>query len=83
METKYFVARAFRYKESGNWEYKMVGMYADLSTAKQAYYSNMGSIIKESNDFVMVILYDSYGNKILSDFDNTYVAPEPPEPNAE
>ena len=61
----------------------MVGMYADLSTAKQAYYSNMGSIIKESNDFASVILYDSYGNKILSDFDNTYVAPEPPEPNAE
>ena len=85
METKYFVCRAFRYKESGNWEYKMVGAYDDVSTAKQAYYSNMGSIIKASNDFASVILYDSYGNKILSDFDSTYVAPEPPtpEPNEE
>ena len=82
METKYFVCRAFRYKESGNWEYKMVGMYDDLSAAKQAYYSNMGSIIKASNDFAMVILYDSFGNKILSDYDNTYVEPAP-EPNAE
>lgn len=82
METKYFVARAFRYKESGSWEYKLVGMYDDISTAKQAYYSNMGSIIKPTNDFAMVILFDSYGNKILSDFDNTYVAPEP-EPNEE
>ena len=54
METKYFVCRAFRYKASGNWEYKMVGAYDDVSTAKQAYYSNMGSIIKDSNDFAMV-----------------------------
>ena len=80
METKYFVCRAFRYKESGNWEYKMVGAYDDLSTAKQAYYSNMGSIIKPANDFASVILYDSFGNKILSDFDDTH---EEPEPNAE
>lgn len=80
METKYFVCRAFRYKESGNWEYKMVGCYDDVSTAKQAYYSNMGSIIKPTNDFAMVILYDSYGNKLMADFDSTYVAPEPPEP---
>lgn len=82
METKYFVCRAFRYKESGNWECKMVGAYDSLSAAKQAYYSNMGSIIKDTNDFAMVILYDSYGNKIESDFDSTYVAPEP-EPNEE
>lgn len=82
METKYFVCRAFRYKESGNWEYKMVGAYDDLSTAKQAYYSNMGSIIKPSNDFASVILYDSFGNKILSDFDDTHEEPAP-EPNAE
>lgn len=80
METKYFVCRAFRYKDSGNWEYKMVGTYDTLSAAKQAYYSNMGSIIKDSNDFASVILYDSYGNKYLSDYDSTYVAPEP-EPN--
>lgn len=83
METKYFVCRAFRYKASGNWEYKMVGMYDTLSAAKQAYYSNMGSIIKDSNDFAMVILFDSYGNRIAADYDSTYVAPEPPEPNTE
>lgn len=57
----------------------MVGMYDDLSAAKQAYYSNMGSIIKAINDFAMVILYDSFGNKVLSDFDDTHVEPEPNE----
>ena len=77
METKYFVARAFRYKESKKWEYKLVGMYDDITTAKQAYYSNMGSIIKSTNDFAMCVLFDSYGNMIISDFDNTYVEPEP------
>ena len=76
METKYFVVRAFRYKESKNWEYKLVGAFDDVSAAKQAYYSNMGSIIKPSNDFAMCILFDSYGNKIISDYDSTYV-PEP------
>lgn len=82
METKYFVVRAYRYKESGSWEYKLVGMYDNVSTAKQAYYSNMGAIIKDSNDFAMVILFDSYGNKIISDFDST-VEPEPtPEPES-
>ena len=77
METKYFVARAFRYKESGNWEYSLIGMYADLSAAKQAFHDNMGKIIKNTNDFAMCILYDSYGNRIMADYDSTYVAPEP------
>lgn len=81
METKYFVARAFRYaNETHAWEYKLVGMYDTLSAAKQAYYSNMGAIIKDSNDFAMCILFDSYGNKLEAAYDTTYVAPEP-EPN--
>lgn len=77
METKFFVARAFRYKESGSWEYKIVGMYDDLTTAKQAFHSNMGAIIKASNDIAMCIIFDSFGSLIQSDFDTTYVEPEP------
>lgn len=81
METKYFVARAFRYANEGHaWEYKLVGMYDTLSAAKQAYYSNMGSIIKDSNDFAMCILFDSYGNRLEGAYDTTYVEPKP-EPN--
>lgn len=77
MEQKYFVARAYRYKESGNWEYNLVGMYDTLSAAKQAFHNTMSAIIKNTNDVAMAILYDSYGNKIMSDFDTTYVEPEP------
>jgi hypothetical protein len=81
METKYFVVRAYRSaSEAHGWEYQLVGMYSDVSTAKQAFHDNMGRIIKPANDFAMVILFDSYGNKIMSDFDNKYVEPEP-EPN--
>lgn len=82
METKYFVARAYRYKESGNWDYRLVGMYDTISAARQAFHSNMAAIIKDSNDIAMCIIFDSYGNRVDSDFDSTYVAPEP-EPNAE
>lgn len=76
MEQKFFVARAYRYKESGNWEYNLVGMYDTLSAAKQAFHNTMAAIIKTSNDIAMAIIYDSYGNKIASDFDSTYVEPE-------
>lgn len=83
METKYFVARAYRYANEGHaWEYSLVGMYDDFSAAKQAFHDNMGRIIKNTNDFAMCILFDSFGNKLMSDFDNRYVEPEP-EPNTE
>lgn len=79
METKFFVAEAYRYKESGNWEYSLKGMYDDLTVAKQMYHSRLGALIKATNDFVMVILYDSFGNRIMADFVDTHVEPEPVE----
>ena len=75
MEQKFFVARAYRYKASGNWEYNLVGMYDTISAAKQAWHNTMAAIIKDSNDMAMAIIYDSYGNKIDADFDSTYVEP--------
>ena len=75
METKFFVMEAYRYKESGKWEYNLKGMYDDLNAAKQVYHARLGAIIKDSNDFAMVILYDSFGNKIQSDFVDTHVEP--------
>lgn len=76
METKFFVSEAYRYRESGSWEYKLTGKYDDLTTAKQAYHSRLGAIIKASNDFAMVILYDSFGNRIMADFVDTHTEPE-------
>ena len=82
METKYFVAEAYRYAESKKWEYQISGVYDTLEDAKQAYHARGGAIIKKSNDHAMIIIYDSYGNRIDSDYVNTYVEPTP-EPNKE
>ena len=79
METKYFVAEAYRYAESGSWEYSLKGMYSTLAEAKQAFHARMAAIIKPSNDHAMVIVYDCYGNKIMSDYDHTEAEPDETE----
>ena len=77
METKFFVAEAYRYKESGKWEWSLKGMYDDLATAKQVYHSRLGALIKATNDFAMVILYDNFGTRIEADYVDTHEEPEP------
>lgn len=72
METKFFVLRAYRHKDSGNWEYSLVKMCDTLDEAKQVYHANMGSIIKESNDFAMCVIVDSYSNKVDGDYSDTH-----------
>lgn len=79
MDTKYFVSEVYRYKESGNWEYKASGSYNSLYDAKNAFHARKSAITKASNDFVMVILFDMYGNKIMADYDDTHEEPEPNE----
>lgn len=77
MDTIYFVAEAYRYKESGNWEFKAVNKYETLYDAKNAFHARKAAITKASNDYVMVILFDMYGNRIMADFDNTHEEPAP------
>ena len=77
METKFFVAEAYRYKESGNWEWKLAGERDDYDVAKQLYHDRCSAIMKASNDFAMVIWFDSFGNKILSDFIDRSIPEEP------
>lgn len=82
METKYFVAEAYRYKSSGNWEFKAVNSFNSLYDAKNSFHARKAAITKDSNDFAMVILFDMFGNKIMADFDDTHEEPAP-EPSAE
>ena len=70
-EIKYFVAEAYRYAESKKWEYSIKGIYDTIEGAKQQFHSRLGSIIKSTNDHAMVIVYDSLGNKVMSDFVDT------------
>ena len=73
METKFFVVEAYRYKESGKWEYSLKGMYDSLDEAKQVFHAGLGAIIKNSNDFAMAIIFDSFGNRIDADYSDTHV----------
>lgn len=70
-DLKYFVAEAYRYAESKKWEYSIKGIYDTLDEAKQQFHSRLGAIIKDTNDHAMVIVYDSLGNKVMSDFVDT------------
>ena len=79
MNTKYFVAEAYRYKASGNWEFKAVNSYDTIYDAKNAFHARKAAITKDSNDFAVVVLFDMYGNMKMSDFDDTHEAPEPNE----
>lgn len=79
MDTKYFVAEVYRYKASGNWEYKASGSYDSLYDAKNAFHARKSAITKDSNDFAMVILFDMYGNRVMSDSDDTHVEPNESE----
>lgn len=79
METKFFVAEAYRYKESGKWEFKAVNSYDTLYDAKQAFHTRKAAITKASNDFAMVVCFDMFGNMKMSDYDDTHEEPEPNE----
>ena len=70
-DLKYFVAEAYRYAESKKWEYSIKGIYDTLDEAKQQFHSRLGAIIKDTNDHAMVIVYDSLGNRVMSDFVDT------------
>lgn len=70
-DLKYFVAEAYRYAESKKWEYSIKGIYDTIEEAKQQFHSRLGAIIKDTNDHAMVIVYDSLGNKVMSDFVDT------------
>lgn len=84
MKPKFFVLETYRYKESGNWEYSLKGMYDTLEEAKPAFRARCSAIMKTTNDFAMVAIFDSFGNRIMADFADTHVEPEPePEPTEE
>ena len=72
-----FTAKA---KESGEWASRVSGTKADLGEAKAFYHSECARLIGNVGfDEAMVMLIDSYGNRIMYDY---YAQPQPePEPN--
>ena len=82
METMYFVSWYIHNKTGDAWNATIVDKYNDLSAAKKSYHEQLAMYINgEDFDSVVVLLTDSYGNKLMGEWWTNYVAPEPPEPN--
>ena len=78
METKYFVDFCTHNSESGGWNYKQTKMFDNLSTAQKEYHNLLATYIEYGNlDFVCVVLWDMFGNMIMSENWDIRVAPEP------
>ena len=67
METKYFVAEAFRYAESKKWEYKISGVYDTLEDAKQTYHAYLGAYAYNNHK-------DKDTKEVLTDFVSAYIS---------
>ena len=74
-----FTAKA---KESGEWASRVSGTKSDLGEAKAFFHSECARLIGNAGfDEAMVMLIDSFGNRVMYDY---YAQPQPePEPNEE
>lgn len=69
METIFMVAYTRHNAKTGGNAYKVDFASRDLSEAKKKYHALLGEYIaSEDFDFVSVVLYDSYGNMIMSEY---------------
>ena len=76
----YAIVITAKNKDSEEWASRVSGTKTDLGEAKAFYHSECARLIGNTGfSEAMVMLIDSYGNPVMSDY---YAIPEP-EPNAE
>ena len=76
----YAIVFTAKNKDSEEWASRVSGTKTDLGEAKAFYHSECARLIGNTGfSEAMVMLIDSYGNPVMSDY---YAIPEP-EPNAE
>lgn len=69
MKTMYLVTYFRHNKTTGDNAYKVDFASADLSEAKKKYHALLGEFIaNKTYDYAMVMLSDSFGNKIMSEY---------------
>lgn len=74
----YAIAFTAKAKESGEWASRVSGTKADLGEAKAFYHSECARLIGNTGfTEAMVMLFDSFGNRVTSDY---YAFPEPEPP---
>lgn len=76
METIYLVSWCIHNKSTKEWAGTIVDKFTDLSAAKKEYHSQLSMYINDDNfDSVAVMLTDSYGNMVMSEYWTNYVEP--------
>ena len=77
MEQNYVVVIKVHDSNNDSWANQVVAQYDDEWTAKAKYYSELARLINAQDyDFVLVMLIDTYGNKV-SEYRDTRPTPEP------
>ena len=77
----YLVSWCIHNKDENKWNATIVDQYTDLSAAKKSYHAQLSMYIDDPTfDSVAVMLTDSYGNKIMSEWWMPVVEPEPEPP---
>lgn len=77
LDTRYLVVYFIHNGQNDGWDYRIVGNYADLGVAKKNYHAKLAEFEGGATyDNVAVMLLDSYGNKLESEW-WTSIEPEP------
>lgn len=77
METLYLVTYVRHNKETGGIVYKTEIATNNLKEAKKKYHALLGEFIDNPTfDFVCVMINDSYGNRIMAEWDGAKSEPE-------
>lgn len=80
METKYIVDWTSHNGDTGAWNFKQAKQFDNLSDAKKEYHNTLGTYIGYGKlDYVCVVLWDNYGNMIMSEYWDVRPQPTPPE----
>lgn len=69
LETLYLVEICQHNEVKNSWNYKQTKTFTDLELAKKEFHNQLATFIAYGDlDHVGVILWDMYGNKIMSEY---------------
>lgn len=80
METMYFVEICQHNAKNNSWNYKQTKAFSDLELAKKEFHNVMATYIGYGDlDHVGCLIWDCYGNKIVSEYWHKADTPVTPE----
>lgn len=69
METMYIVDWTSHNAKTGSWNFKQAKQFSDLDAAKKEFHNILATYIEYGDlDHVCAIIWDCYGNKVMSEY---------------